>query len=82
MSAEIAGRPKPAPDPYRTACEALGAKPTRSVAVEDSEVGVDSAHAAGLAVIGIGPDLRPDHPALLVHARSAADPRIPALLLP
>ncbi|WP_432837831.1 HAD family hydrolase [Dactylosporangium sp. CA-092794] len=81
VSAETAGRPKPAPDPYRAACEALGADPARSVAVEDSEVGVRSARAAGLGVIGIGPDLRPDHPALLVHARSAADPRIAALLL-
>src|SRR5262249_38623360 len=81
VSAETAGRPKPAPDPYRAACEALGADPARSVAVEDSEVGVRSARAAGLRVIGVGPDLPPDHPTLLVHARSVADPRIAALLL-
>jgi HAD superfamily hydrolase (TIGR01509 family) len=82
MSADAAGRPKPAPDPYRAACEALGADPTRSVAIEDSKVGVHSARAAGLRVIGIGPDLHPDDPNLLLHARFAADPRITALLLP
>jgi HAD superfamily hydrolase (TIGR01509 family) len=82
VSADASGRPKPAPDPYRAACEALGADPARCVAVEDSDVGVRSARAAGLRVIGIGPDLRPDHPTLLVHARSVADPRIAALLLP
>lgn len=44
--------PKPAPDPYATACEKLGADPTRSVAFEDSPVGMRAARAAGLWVVG------------------------------
>lgn len=42
--------PKPAPDLYLTACEALGAAPGRSVAFEDSATGISSARAAGLYV--------------------------------
>ena len=49
---EDAVRPKPAPDPYLVACRALDAEPARSIAVEDSPVGVASAKAAGLYVIG------------------------------
>ena len=45
-------RAKPAPDPYVTACRKLGADPTCSVALEDSPVGVASAVAAGLWVVG------------------------------
>jgi beta-phosphoglucomutase-like phosphatase (HAD superfamily) len=47
-----ARRPKPAPDPYQVACERLGADPGRSVAFEDSPIGVASAKAAGLWVVG------------------------------
>lgn len=43
---------KPAPDPYLLACERLGARPRRSIAIEDSIPGVTSAKAAGLWVIG------------------------------
>lgn len=43
--------PKPAPAPYATACARLGVEPTRSVALEDSPVGMRSARAAGLWVI-------------------------------
>lgn len=44
--------PKPAPDPYRLACELLAVPPRRTVGLEDSPVGVASAKAAGLWVIG------------------------------
>lgn len=50
---EDAAHPKPAPDPYLVACRALAAEPARSVALEDSPVGVASAKAAGLYVIGV-----------------------------
>jgi HAD superfamily hydrolase (TIGR01509 family) len=46
-------RPKPAPDPYLAACRALGRAPARTVAVEDSPVGVASAKAAGLYTVGV-----------------------------
>lgn len=48
-----AGRTKPAPDVYLAACEAVGAAPSRSVALEDSQFGVAAALAAGMAVVGV-----------------------------
>lgn len=44
-------RPKPAPDPYLRAREALGVQ--RALAVEDSDAGVQSAKAAGLDVVQV-----------------------------
>lgn len=52
VCAEDVAHPKPAPDPYTTACRRLGAEPRRSVALEDSPLGVVSARAAGLWVVG------------------------------
>ncbi|MET0297308.1 MAG: HAD family phosphatase [Microbacterium sp.] len=46
-------RPKPFPDPYLQACEALGVTPEESVAIEDSPNGLRSAVASGAAVIGV-----------------------------
>jgi HAD superfamily hydrolase (TIGR01509 family) len=46
-------RPKPFPDPYLQACEALGVLPRDAVAIEDSPTGLRSAVAAGAAVIGV-----------------------------
>ncbi len=46
-------RPKPFPDPYLQACEALGVTPAEVVAIEDSPTGVRSAVASGAAVIGV-----------------------------
>jgi HAD superfamily hydrolase (TIGR01509 family) len=46
-------RPKPFPDPYLQACEALGVSPEEVVAIEDSPNGVRSAVASGAAVIGV-----------------------------
>jgi beta-phosphoglucomutase len=44
---------KPAPDPYLAALERLGADPSRSVAVEDSVWGIESAHRAGMKVVAV-----------------------------
>jgi HAD superfamily hydrolase (TIGR01509 family) len=49
-SAEVA-RGKPAPDVYLRACELLRIPAERTVAIEDSGPGVDSARAAGMPVI-------------------------------
>ena len=46
-------RPKPFPDPYLQACEALGVDPSEVVAIEDSPNGLRSAVASGAAVIGV-----------------------------
>jgi HAD superfamily hydrolase (TIGR01509 family) len=44
---------KPAPEPYLLACNRLRVAPSTTVAIEDSLVGVASAKAAGLFVIGL-----------------------------
>lgn len=60
ISASMVKRGKPAPDVYLYACEVLGVQPENCYAVEDSQNGVMSAHAAGCRTIMI-PDLsQPD----------------------
>ncbi len=44
-------RTKPHPEPYTTALDRLGLEPEQTFAVEDSERGLESAHAAGIACI-------------------------------
>lgn len=44
---------KPTPAPYLRAAELLGLAPTRCLAIEDSPIGISSAHAAGLAVLAV-----------------------------
>lgn len=58
VTADDTARTKPAPDPYRAACRALGVEPAACVAVEDTETGVASAEAAGCAVLAV-PSLAP-----------------------
>ena len=58
VSGQDLGRPKPAPDVYLAACRVLGVAPADAVAFEDSPMGVQSALAAGLFVVGV-PE-RPD----------------------
>jgi HAD superfamily hydrolase (TIGR01509 family) len=49
-------RPKPAPDVYLAACEALGVAPAEAVAFEDSPPGAAAARAAGMFVIAVPSD--------------------------
>jgi HAD superfamily hydrolase (TIGR01509 family) len=51
VSSEEVARGKPAPDVYEEAARRLGAAPEECVALEDSENGIRSAHAAGMAVV-------------------------------
>lgn len=51
-------RAKPAPDPYLLAAKLLGVSPARCLVFEDSEVGAEAAHAAGMRVVQV-PDLVP-----------------------
>jgi HAD superfamily hydrolase (TIGR01509 family) len=53
VSSEEVGRGKPAPDVYEEAARRLGAAPARAVAIEDSENGIRSAHAAGMRVLAV-----------------------------
>jgi beta-phosphoglucomutase len=53
VSAEDTERSKPAPDPYLLAVERHGFPAEMCVAIEDSQQGLESARAAGLATIGL-----------------------------
>jgi HAD superfamily hydrolase (TIGR01509 family) len=53
VSANDVERPKPAPDIYLEACTRLGVSPGQAAALEDSAIGVASAAAAGMFVIGV-----------------------------
>jgi HAD superfamily hydrolase (TIGR01509 family) len=46
-------RPKPFPDPYLQAADALGVAPEEAVVIEDSPGGTRSGVAAGIATIGV-----------------------------
>lgn len=59
VSTEEVERGKPAPDGYLRAAELLGVEPGRCVAVEDSTSGINSALAAGMAVIAVPPAFEP-----------------------
>ncbi len=54
--------PKPAPDPYRQACERLGLPPAQVLAVEDSETGLRSAVSAGLSAVLLTPSAESPEP--------------------
>jgi HAD superfamily hydrolase (TIGR01509 family) len=53
VSANDIEQPKPAPDIYLEACARLGVAPGQAAALEDSAIGVASAVAAGMFVIGV-----------------------------
>ncbi len=53
IAGDDATRPKPFPDPYLQAREALGVTPAHVVAIEDSPNGLRSAVASGAATIGV-----------------------------
>ncbi|MCR2818597.1 HAD family phosphatase [Microbacterium sp. zg.Y1090] len=53
VAGDDAVRPKPFPEPYLQACEALGITPAEVVAIEDSPNGLRSALASGAATIGV-----------------------------
>lgn len=48
---EECARPKPAPDLYLAAADLVGTDPARCLCIEDSEVGVRAARAAGMIVL-------------------------------
>jgi HAD superfamily hydrolase (TIGR01509 family) len=83
ISADDVARPKPAPDPYLAACRALGVDPRLSFAIEDSQIGIRSATAAGLAVIELAGSAAsgPESPPGALRVRSLTDRRIRPLLL-
>jgi HAD superfamily hydrolase (TIGR01509 family) len=63
IGGDVVARGKPDPEPYLAATRALGHAPGTCWAIEDSDNGVRSAHAAGLFVLQV-PDLVPPSPAV------------------
>lgn len=53
VAAEDVQRPKPAPDTYLQAAQRLGVAPQRCRAFEDTELGLESARAAGMEAVDI-----------------------------
>lgn len=75
VAADEVVRPKPDAELYLKACSLLNARPSRSVAFEDSALGVASARSAGLYVVAVpsvpGEDLDSDW-----QLETLADPRL------
>ena len=53
VTCEDVAHGKPAPDLYLLAAEKLGVDPTRCVAYEDAELGMESARRAGMTVVDV-----------------------------
>jgi HAD superfamily hydrolase (TIGR01509 family) len=69
VSSEEVGRGKPAPDVYLEAARRLAVDPKACAAIEDSENGIRSAHAAGMRVVAIpNPHFPPADDALALAA--------------
>lgn len=58
VDGRVAERSKPDPQVFALAAERLGIAPRNCVVVEDAESGVAAARAAGMRVVGIGPEER------------------------
>lgn len=56
FSAYGVGRGKPFPDLFLHAAEQMGVRPERAVVVEDTEIGVRAARAAGMRVLAYAPE--------------------------
>jgi HAD superfamily hydrolase (TIGR01509 family) len=74
VSSEEVARGKPAPDVYLEVARRMGVDPGTAVAVEDSENGIRSAHAAGMRVYAIpNPHFPPAPKALALADRVLPD---------
>ncbi|MFD4641880.1 HAD-IA family hydrolase [Lentzea sp. NPDC058436] len=60
VTADDVDHGKPAPTPYLSAAEQLGADPSRCLAVEDTASGLESGRAAGCTTLGVGTGLDAD----------------------
>ena len=74
VTADDVDHGKPAPTPYLSAAEQLGADPRRCLAVEDTASGLESGRAAGCTTLGVGTGLDADVVVPdLSHARFEVD---------
>jgi HAD superfamily hydrolase (TIGR01509 family) len=83
FAGDVVARKKPAPDIYLLALQELGARPTQTLVIEDSQNGLEAASAAGLACVvtvnGYTERERFDTAALVVS--HLGDPGNPLLVL-
>jgi HAD superfamily hydrolase (TIGR01509 family) len=77
VALEDVTRPKPDPEPYLLALEHLGLEPRDVVAIEDTDVGIASARAAGLPCVAVLGTLPPDR----LAAADEIAPRLDAALV-
>jgi HAD superfamily hydrolase (TIGR01509 family) len=68
VSSEEVERGKPAPDVYLEVLRRMGAEPSGSAAVEDSENGIRAAKAAGMRVVAVPNPHYPPEPEALAEA--------------
>jgi HAD superfamily hydrolase (TIGR01509 family) len=73
VSSEEVASGKPAPDVYLEACSRLEVEPARCVAIEDSGPGIESAVAAGLAVVAVPNRVYPPPQSALARAALVLD---------
>jgi len=73
VSSEEVERGKPSPDVFEETARRLGVEPRRAVAIEDSENGVRSAHAAEMAVVLIPNASFPPGPEATILASAVLD---------
>jgi sugar-phosphatase len=53
VAAEDVSRGKPDPEPYESACRALGVHPTECLVIEDAPAGIAAARSAGIGVLAV-----------------------------
>jgi HAD superfamily hydrolase (TIGR01509 family) len=83
VPAEEVRAAKPAPEPYLTALEKLGAEPGEALAFEDSLSGIRSAVHAGIPTVGIASTQEPEklrEAGAFTVARDFTDPGLRALI--
>jgi len=81
------GEPKPAPDIFLAAARMLDVDPAACVVIEDAASGIDAALAAGMRVVGVGPEERVGHAHVRVDRTEdlvldALEPRLAAIRPP
>ncbi len=69
VTADDVSKGKPAPEPYLKGAQLLGTNPAECLVVEDAPLGIQSAHAGGMKVIGLATTF----PAELLAADAVAE---------
>jgi beta-phosphoglucomutase-like phosphatase (HAD superfamily) len=73
VGADLVARVKPAPDVYIEAAKRLGLTPADCVALDDSDLGVRAAIAAGMMIVIQVPDMVASRELIAHHQASSLD---------